>query len=117
LEKIPEEKVSGFILKNLQRTEGNIFTWKLNASSLLNNLEKIMEGIDLGEGYSQPITGFPVIFLKGRNSDFLPPADMKNIQKVFPASEFTEIEGAGHWIHADRPDEVIKNIKKLLNSN
>ena len=76
-----------------------------------------MEGIDLGEGYSQPITGFPVIFLKGRNSDFLPPADMKNIQKVFPASEFTEIAGAGHWIHADRPDEVIKNIKKLLNSN
>jgi esterase len=117
LENIPEEKVRGFILKNLQRSEGNIFTWKLNASSLLNNLEKIMEGIELGEGYSQPITGFPVIFLKGKNSDFLSPNDMKNIQKVFPASEFTEIAGAGHWIHTDKPDEVIKNIKKLLDSN
>jgi pimeloyl-ACP methyl ester carboxylesterase len=117
MEKIPEEKVRRFILKNLQRTEGNIFTWKLNASSLLNNLEKIMEGIELGEGYSQPVTGFPVIFLKGKNSDFLPPADMKNIQKVFPASEFTEISDAGHWIHADRLDDVIKNLKKLLYSN
>jgi esterase len=116
-ERISDEKVRGFILKNLQRSTGNIFTWKLNAQSLLDNLDKIMEGIDLEEGYSNPVTGFPVIFLKARNSDYLPPSDMKNIKRAFPSLEFEEVPDAGHWIHADRPDEVVKNIIRLIDGN
>jgi esterase len=117
LEKISSEKVRGFILKNLQRKAGDIFTWKINAQSLHNNLDKIMEGIDLQEGFSQPVTGFPVIFLKGENSDYLTTEDMIQIKKVFPSAVFTEVEGAGHWIHADKPDEVSANIRKLLDGN
>ena len=117
LDKIPAEKVRGFILKNLQRSTGNNFTWKINTSSLLNNLEKIMEGIDRRVDVSQQITGFPVIFLKGENSDYLPSGDFRDIQKVFPAVEFIKVANADHWIHSDRPDEVVKNLKKLLNNS
>jgi esterase len=113
-EKIESEKVRGFILKNLQRSGDNGFTWKINASSLLKNLDKIMEGIDRKAYTDQQITGFPVIFLKGENSDYLPPADFRDIQKVFPATEFITIANAGHWIHSDRPDEVVRNIRRLL---
>jgi esterase len=95
IEKISSEKVRGFILKNLQRNSGDTFTWKLNAQSLYNNLDKIMEAIDLDEGSSQPITGFPVIFLKGSNSNYLASSDVAEIRKVFPASEFVVINGAG----------------------
>jgi esterase len=115
IEKITSEKVRGFILKNLQRNAGDIFTWKLNASSLFNNLDKIMAEIDLKEEFTHPITGFPVIFLKGGDSDYLTSSDMIDIKKVFPVSEFVEIKGAGHWIHADKPDEVMKYLRKLLN--
>ena len=52
-------------MKNLQRTGDNSFSWKLNASSLLKNLDKIMEGIERQTIITQQITGFPVIFLKG----------------------------------------------------
>jgi esterase len=114
LEKIPDIKVRGIILKNLQRTSDNSFVWKINASSLLNNLEKIMEGIDRKAGINQQITGFPVIFLKGEDSDYLPSGDFKDIRRVFPATEFIVVKGAGHWIHSDRPDEVVVNLKKLL---
>jgi esterase len=114
-EKIPSEKVRGLILKNLQRTADKSFTWKINASILFNNLKEIMEGIDRRSGVSQQITGFPVIFLKGEDSDYLPYDDYRDIQKVFPATEFITIANAGHWIHSDRPDEVVKNIKRLLN--
>jgi esterase len=113
-EMIPSDNVRGFILKNLQRISGNKFGWKLNAASLLNNLHKIMEGIDPGPESAQQISGFPVIFLKGADSDYLPEKDYTNIRKVFPAAEFIEASNAGHWIHADRPDEVIINLKKLL---
>jgi esterase len=114
LEKIPSEKIRSFILKNLQRGHGNSFSWKLNATSIFYNLEKIMQGIDRRSVFSQQITGFPVIFLKGADSDYLPEDDYKDIQKVFPAAEFEEVTDAGHWIHSDRPDAVIKNIRRLL---
>jgi esterase len=117
MEKIHSEKIRGFILKNLQRSSGNNFLWKLNASSLLNNLDKIMQGIDRESGLSQQITGFPVIFLKGADSDYLPESDYKDIRKVFPAAEFVVVANAGHWIHSDRPDEVIRNLKRLLGDN
>jgi pimeloyl-ACP methyl ester carboxylesterase len=117
LEKIPSEKVRGFILKNLKRATDNRFSWKINVFSLLNNLEKIMESIDRQAALNQQITGFPVIFLKGEDSDYLPFDDFRDIQKVFPAAEFVEVPNAGHWIHSDQPDAVIKNIKKLLGDN
>jgi len=113
-EKITDEKIRGFVLKNLQRNSANEFFWKLNAASLLKNLEKIMTGIDRDSLSAQTITGFPVIFIKGGDSDYILPADFNDILKIFPAAEFVVIDKAGHWIHADRPDEVIRNIKRLL---
>ena len=113
-EKIPSKKIRNFILKNIQRTVDNKFIWKINASALLDNLGKIMDGIDLGAYVNQQITGFPVIFLKGEDSDYLSYSDFKDIQKVFPAAELVRLENAGHWIHADRPEEVINNLRKLL---
>jgi pimeloyl-ACP methyl ester carboxylesterase len=114
LEKIPSEKVRELILKNLQRTADNNFEWKLNAPSLLKNLDKIMEGVERQTDYSQQITGFPVIFLKGGDSDYIPTVDFRDIRNVFPAAEIIEIPGAGHWIHVDKPDEVVKYIRRLL---
>ncbi|HUV01347.1 MAG TPA: alpha/beta fold hydrolase [Bacteroidales bacterium] len=111
---IKPEKIQGFIMKNLHRKPDNTFTWKLNAHSLFNNLDKIMEGI-LHRGVSDnQITGFPVIFLKGKNSDYLPESDFSDILRIFPAAEFIEVPDAGHWIHADQPDEVQKNLIRLL---
>lgn len=114
-ESIQSDKVRSFILKNLQRTSEKKFSWKLNASSLLNNLNNIIEGIDHLDLLNQYISGFPVIFLKGSESNHLPAEDYSNIRKIFPAAEFIEISKAGHWLHADRPDVVIASILKLLN--
>ncbi len=116
-EKISSGKIRGLIMKNLQRNAKNGFSWKINTYSLLNNLDKIMEGLDREAAFTQQITGFPVIFLKGADSDYLPAADYPDIRKVFPAAEFVEVSNAGHWIHSDRPDEVIKNLKNLLSDS
>jgi esterase len=113
-EKIHDNKIKGFILKNLERTDDNKINWKLNASGLLQNLDNILKGIDRKEFMSQIITGFPVIFLQGELSDYLPDSDFRDIRNIFPAAEFVKVPRAGHWIHADRPDEVVKNLKRLL---
>jgi esterase len=113
-EKIESEKEREFLLKNLERRSDNSFVWKINALSLLNNLGKIMEGIDPKSDQNLQVTGFPVIFLKGEDSGYLPENDFRAIQKIFPATEFIVVKNAGHWIHSDSPGEVVKNLRKLL---
>jgi pimeloyl-ACP methyl ester carboxylesterase len=110
---IKSERIRGLIMKNMQRNDGNEFVWKINAASILSNLDKIMEGIDRPSAFPQQITGFPVIFLRGAESDYLPIEDYADIKKIFPVVEFTEIPGAGHWIQADKPDDVADNLLRL----
>lgn len=112
-EKIPSEAVRGFILKNLQRNSENIFSWRINISTLLNNLEKIMQGINQENYADHPIKGFPVIFLKGEYSCYLPSKDINDIKVIFPEAEFITIPNSGHWVHSDNPDEVVRCLKKL----
>jgi pimeloyl-ACP methyl ester carboxylesterase len=106
--RISDTKIIGLILKNLQRSDNGILEWKLNAASLLENLDLIMEEIPVGH-FSLPVTGFPVTFIKGDNSPYLQISDLKEIQRIFPAAELVNITNAGHWIHADKPD-VIEDI-------
>ena len=113
-QKIGDEKTLGLIMKNLQRTSGTSFTWKINVLSLLHNLGKIMEGSERKADFSRQVTGFPVIFLRGGDSDYLPESDFNDILHLFPAAEIVDVPGAGHWIQVDKPDEVIENIRKLL---
>jgi pimeloyl-ACP methyl ester carboxylesterase len=111
---IPSEKERGLILKNLERTTENTFAWKFNPQSLSKNLKKIMVGVERPSDFNSQITGFPIIFLKGGDSEYIPTNDYKDILKVFPAAEIIEIPGAGHWIQVDKPDEVVKYMRKLL---
>ncbi len=113
-ENIHSEKVRRFILKNLKRDTDSKFTWKINAGSLLRNLDSIMKGTDREAYVNHRTTGFPVIFLKGEESDYLPEDDYSDIQRIFPAAEFLTIPRAGHWLHSDNPGEVIRYMKKFL---
>lgn len=108
------EKVILFILKNLKRIDENRFEWKLNAPALLKNIDNIMKPMDREQAYSARVSGFPVYFLRGSESDYLPVSDYNDILEIFPAAEFIEIPGAGHWLHADNPEAVIKAFRRFL---
>lgn len=110
---IPSAQTRGFILKNIDRLSGNEFGWKINASSLRKNLDKIMEGVDRKTALENSVSGFPVTFLRGENSDYITGTDYADIKKVFPAADIITVADAGHWIHSDNPDEVVKYLKKL----
>jgi pimeloyl-ACP methyl ester carboxylesterase len=116
-DKIPSEDIRGFILKNLKRNQDNSFSWKLNARDLLNNLGNIMNSIDLNEAVALPVCGFPVVFMKGSLSNYIQAEDIASIRKIFPAAEFVVINGAGHWLHADKPLEVIRTLRNLLSQD
>jgi len=112
--KISSEKTRKMILKNIHRNNEGKFSWKINNASLLRNIDKIMDGVTDINRISEPVTGFPVIFLKGEKSDYIPPEDFKEILRLFPAAEFRIIKNAGHWLHVDNPDAVVKEFIGLL---
>jgi len=112
--RIASEATRGFIMKNLKRESDNLFSWKLNAPALRENLKRIMEGIEPGNMEFREITGFPVYFLKGEYSEYLPEKDFILIRKIFPAAEFFIIPRSGHWVHSDNPEEVKKSLLKFL---
>ena len=113
---IDSDITRGFIMKNLKRESDNSFSWKLNASALLENLDRIMEGIEPGDDYSEELSGFPVFFLKGEYSDYLPESDFPRIRRIFPAADFIIIPASGHWIHADNPEAVKECLLKFLDN-
>ena len=113
-QKIDSEKIRGFILKNLERGSTGAFRWRLNAKALYDNLDAIIDGIARPDKDTIGISGFPVIFLKGSDSDYIPETDYNDIKLLFPAAEIRIVENSGHWIHADRPDAVRASLLGLL---
>jgi esterase len=111
---INSERVRELIMKNLRRNSENNFEWKLNVPALLSNLDNIVEGVRFQNGLNQQIAGFPVIFLKGENSDYIRPGEYADITRIFPAAEFRTIKNAGHWVHADNPQAVSEALLDLI---
>ena len=114
--KIRSNRIRQFILKNVKRQEDKSFGWRLNIEALYANLEEILDGFSVsGQSFGEEITGFSVLFVKGGNSDYIAEEDKESIQSIFPYAEFETIHNAGHWLHAEQPDELLKVLKNFIN--
>ena len=48
----------------------------------------------------------PTLFIGGSESDYIPVTDHDEIQEMFTSSCFSYVQGAGHWVHSQKPAEV-----------
>jgi pimeloyl-ACP methyl ester carboxylesterase len=39
---------------------------------------------------------------------------MPGARKFFPAAEFVTVPEAGHWVHADNPDFVVRAMEEFF---
>lgn len=107
-----DRRVAAFLLKNLQRSNHGRFTWRLNTQALKASLDSIMGPVKIESELI--ITGFPVLFIRGGESDYLPENHLPSITRVFPAAELKTIAGAGHWLHAEKPEIFTKIVTDFL---
>ncbi|MFP4094854.1 MAG: alpha/beta fold hydrolase [Cyclobacteriaceae bacterium] len=102
--------VRQFLLKNLTRTDDNKgFTWKLNLSAISNNIERIGEGVNKNKKLEKP-----VLFVRGAKSDYIRKDDEALIQEIFPLARLVTIENAGHWVHAEQPEDLYREVMSFL---
>lgn len=106
---IDEPQTRAFILKNLKRTSSG-FKWKLNVDIITKNIENILSDITL----ENDISGFPTLFIKAENSDYITEKDINVINNIFPSAEIKTINNAGHWVHAEQPKQFLKTIINFI---
>jgi esterase len=112
---IPSSRIRHFLLKNVKRDRSGSYSWKLNVKTLRDQLPAIMDELDLGKfKKGKGVSGFPVLFVKGEKSNYISTEDISGIRTVFPAAEMTTIPDAGHWLHAEQPDLLVKTIKYFV---
>lgn len=108
-EKVAEASIRQFLLKNLYRKEDKTFAWKLNLEAIENNLQNLSVGLP-----DNVEVDLPALFMRGAMSDYIKDSDAFTIKDHFPEASITTVYGAGHWIHAEKPDEFTEVVNKFL---
>ena len=57
----------------------------------------------------------PVLVIRGENSHVLSRETFEKMQTVNPNIRGVEIKGAGHWVHYEKSDEFVHELKAFIN--
>ncbi|KAM4820614.1 sn-1-specific diacylglycerol lipase ABHD11 [Thomomys bottae] len=100
--------VRQFLLTNLVEVDGH-FSWRVNLDALAQHLDQIMTFPPQQQSYPGP-----ALFLLGGNSDFVQPRHHPEIRRLFPRAQMQTVPDAGHWVHADRPQDFMAAVQSFL---
>jgi pimeloyl-ACP methyl ester carboxylesterase len=106
---ITDPAVRNFLTKNLQRTTDGHYRLRMNIDVIDASYDHIIGEIP----FSWPLN-VPTLFLKGEQSRYIQDHDRADIEQWFTEVEFEEVSKAGHWLHADNPNEFLSKIENFL---
>lgn len=108
-EVLDDRSVQLFLLKNLDRS-GDQYKWKPNIPVIKEQYDNIIvNSLSPWESYDGP-----TLFIKGARSErYVEEEDLPTIEGFFPAYELTVLD-AGHWVHAEKPKELLETVEKFL---
>lgn len=98
-----------FLLKNLEWKEHKKLGWKFNFQVLESQIERVGAGLSAHDHYAGAS-----LFVRGLRSGYIKDEDLVQILEHFPLAQLESIEGAGHWVHAEKPDEFRAAVDEFL---
>ena len=102
---IPEFSVRQFLLKNLARDEENGFRWKMNLKVIEEKVENVVDAVH--DAIHETID---ILFIRGGKSDYIQGDDFEHIKRRFPKAKLITYDNAGHWLHAEEPQRLHKDM-------
>jgi len=99
-------------MTNLAEASGKIY-WKANVAVLLRDLEKIRE---FPQELLDKSLAVPTLFIRGEKSPYIPDKDVPKLKQIFPNSQLSTINGAGHWPHAEKVNDFLASLLPFLKS-
>jgi esterase len=106
--RVPDDAERAFLLQNLVfGADGP--RWRIN-------LDAIAAGMDDMAGFPAAATPYlnPVLVIRGALSTYVRERDLPAFQRLFPAYRLVTIDGAGHWLHAERPQQFLAAVTPFL---
>jgi pimeloyl-ACP methyl ester carboxylesterase len=106
---ISEIGIRQFLLKNVYWKTKEQLAFRFNLNSLLDNIDEIGAALP-------PLTVFEekALFLRGENSGYINDDDKVLIEAHFPESEIVTVKNAGHWLHAENPNDFYDHVVSFL---
>lgn len=105
----PERGVRQFLLKNLYRDDQGNYRWRVNLSAIMTHYMEILAGQQSDIGFTND-----TLFIKGGESDYMLPEHRERVLALFPSASVRVIPGAGHWVHAQKPELVTRTLLRFL---
>lgn len=99
-----------FLLKNLARNPAGGYKWRMNLAAIKAAYPTIIGPVgNAGDEFPNP-----TLFLRGGKSGYVQDDDMELINVLFPAAQLATVDGAGHWVHAEKPAELKMVVDEFL---
>lgn len=98
--------VEAFLLQSLDLKDKR---WRLNLDVLEKDMDKILSFPKVSGQFDGP-----TLFLSGGASDYVTRDQRGQIKALFPHARFAKIPGAGHWLHAEKPQEFVAAVSAYL---
>ncbi len=105
---VPENGTRQFLLKNLYWAEKGKLAWRMNVAVLEKEMNHILQALPQEEVMVQ------TLFIRGAISAYILDEDIPDIENQFPDSSFVTIDNAGHWVHAEQPEEFMNTVLEFL---
>lgn len=101
-----------FLLQNLRRHDER-FDWRINLMGIGRCMGELC---GFPEDLRQSRYDGPTLFVSGGESGYVQPSSEAGIRALFPAAQLHTIADAGHWVHADQPDALLRRLQDWLAS-
>jgi esterase len=111
-EYVSDAGVIQFLLKSLYKNSDAVYQWRFNLDALIANYATLSSAPDLVAPYQGP-----ALFIKGERSDYITAQHQAVTQAMFPHFQFKMIQGAGHWLHAEKPVAFARLVQNFLRSS
>ena len=99
-----------FLSKNLTRNPEGGFRWRMNLEAIREFYPRLIGPVgQAGDAFEAP-----ALFIRGGKSGYVQDDDWPLIDILFPQAELATVEGAGHWVHAERPEELMRVVDGFL---
>ena len=98
---IQQDQLRAFLLHNLVRVEDG-WGWRVNWRAIQQDMDELTGFDSFADDW---VSDLPALFVRGANSDYVGAAEIEVIRRHFSNAEIATIESAGHWLHAEKPEE------------
>jgi len=107
---VPDPAVVPFLMQNLVMHNDH-FDWRLNLMGISASMTQLCSFPSelLGSRFEGPVA-----VIAGEHSDYVTEPDGVEFRPMFPRNRVDVVAGAGHWVHADRPDAFLVCVRSAL---